>query len=267
MQKSVAQSKTLFLLKWIGIVMLLLALMSPVKDEEVTLPPELGYDIALLLDASQSMQAQGFDSTNRASTRFDAVQNIVGSFIKERQNDNIGIVVFGQYSFVASPLTYDQDILSTVVDQLYIGMAGKYTALYESLAQSVNLLQGSKAKSKIAILLTDGHNTPGGKIPLDVAMDLAKKEGIKIYTIGIGRANEYNGELLNYIAQETGGEAFGANNSEQLKRIYEHIDILEKSEIEKESFEYLSYFNIYPLFAAFFSLLAYVFLRNKRGSA
>ena len=245
--------------------MMIIALMSPVKDEEIMLDPQQGYDIALVLDVSQSMSAQGFNPNNPRANRFDAVKEIVSDFIKKRKNDNLGLVVFGQYSFVASPLTYDQDILARVVDQLYIGMAGKYTALYEALAQSVNLLKDSKAKSKIATLLTYGHNTPGGKIPLDIAIELAKKEGIKVYPIGIGARGEFNAQVLNTIAKETCGVAFAAQSAGQLKQIYKKIDELEKSEIERESYSYVKYYYMYPLFIAFLSLLLFVYLRNKKG--
>ncbi len=264
-KQSMSQSKVLFFLKWMGIVMLILALMSPVKDEEIMLDPQQGYDIALVLDVSESMRTGGFNPDNPRESRFEAVKTIVSDFIKKREHDNLGLVVFGQYSFVASPLTYDQDILSRVVKQLYVGMAGRYTALYEALAQSVNLLKDSKAKSKVAILLTDGYNTPGGKIPLDIAIKLAKKEGIKVYPIGIGNRGEFNAEVLNKIAKETGGVAFGAYSSKQLKEIYKKIDKLEKSEIQRESYSYIKYYYMYPLFLGFLSLLAFVYLRNKKG--
>ncbi|HFU74366.1 MAG TPA: VWA domain-containing protein, partial [Helicobacteraceae bacterium] len=199
--------------------------------------------------------------------RFRVVQHIVQDFIKERVNDNLGIVVFGKYSFIASPLTYDQDILSQVLNQLHIGMAGQYTALYEALAQSVNLLKNSKASTKIAILLTDGHNTPGGKIPLDVALDLAKQEKVRVYTIGIGGPTEYNGALLDHIAQETGGKAFGAQTANQLQRIYKEIDRLEKSEIEAQSYTYKVYYFFYPLFVGLIALIGFVYLRNRKDFA
>ena len=266
-RESVNASKLLLFLKWLGIVMLVLALMSPVKDKEVQVEPNQGYDIALVLDASQSMSAKGFDEKELSRNRFDAVQEIVGDFIRERTNDNLGVVVFGKYSFVAAPLTYDQMILKQVVDQLYIGIAGKFTALYEAIAQSVNLMKESGAKSKVAIILTDGHNTPGGKVPLDVALELAKKEQIRVYTIGIGGTNEYNGALLKEIADETGGVAFAARSAAELKQVYEKIDELEKSEIETNSYTYKSYYYPYPVFIGLFSLLFYVYLRNKRGWA
>ena len=266
MQQSVSSSKLLFFLKWIAIVMMIFALMSPVKDEPYELEPKDGYEIALILDASQSMQARGFDRNNPNLTRFDAVKEIVGDFIQTRENDNLGLVVFGAYSFIASPLTYDEHILQRIVSQLQIGMAGKYTALYESLAQGVNLLKMTESNSKVAILLTDGFSTKEvDKIPLDVALDMAKKEGIKVYPIGIGQSHEYNKKVLLKIAEETGGVAFGASSASQLEDIYEKIDSLEKSEIKSETFTYLKYYYMYPLFIAIISLMLYVYLRNKRG--
>jgi Ca-activated chloride channel family protein len=145
-------------------------------------------------------------------------------------------------------------------------MAGKYTALYESLAQGVNLLKMNKSNSKVAILLTDGYNSPENSFPFDVAIDLAKKEGIKVYPIGVGNPNEYNRKVLLRIAEGTGGVAFGASSATELLEIYKKIDELEKSEIKNETFTYLNYYYIYPLFIAFISLMLYIFLRNRRSA-
>ncbi|MCW8895247.1 VWA domain-containing protein [Sulfurimonas sp.] len=268
LKQSVSASKTLFFLKWLGIVMLILALMSPVKDEPYELEPKEGYEIALILDASESMKAQGFDARNEQLTRFDVVKEIVGDFVSHRKSDNIGLVVFGQYSFIASPLTYDENILNKIVSQLYIGMAGKYTALNTSLAQGVNLLKMSKSKSKVAILLTDGYSTKEiDKIPLDIALQMAKKEGVKVYPIGIGMPHEYNQNVLLKIAEDTGGVAFGASSAAELKEVYKKIDELEKSEIKSESFTYIKYYYAFPLFVSLISLMLYIFLRNRRGYA
>jgi Ca-activated chloride channel family protein len=268
LKQSVSSSKTLFFLKWLGIVMLILSLMSPVKDTPYELKPKNGYELALILDASQSMQEQGFDSNNMSLNKFDVVKNIVGDFISKRKNDNIGLVVFGAYSFIASPLTYDENILNKIVAQLQIGMAGNYTALYTSLAQGVNLLKMTESKSKVAILLTDGYSTAGAdSVPLDVAIELAKKEGVKVYTIGIGRPGDYNQGVLVKIADETGGVAFGASSASELKEVYKKIDKLEKSEIDNKTFTYINYYYIYPLFIALISLMLYIYLRNKRSRA
>ncbi|MDQ7043472.1 MAG: VWA domain-containing protein [Sulfurimonas sp.] len=266
MQKGITTSKLPLFLKWLGITMMILALSSPVKDEPYELEPKKGHEIAIIIDASQSMQARGFDVNNPGITRFDVVKLIVSDFIKNRKTDNMGLVVFGAYSFIASPLTYDENILARIVGQLQIGMAGKYTALYESLAQGVNLLKMSESKSKIAILLTDGYSSPNvDKIPLDVALEMAKKEGVKVYPIGIGNRQEYNAAVLLKIAKETGGVAFGASNGDELKAVYDKIDELEKVEIKNETYTYLKYYYIYPLFIGFLALMFYIYLKNRDG--
>ena len=268
LKNSIGVSKIILFLKWLGIVTMIIALMSPVKDEPYEIEPKEGYEIALILDASESMKAQGFDSNNRYLTRFDVVKEIVNDFIAKRKNDNIGLVVFGAFSFIASPLTYDENILSKIVSRLYISMAGKFTALNTSIAQGVNLLKNGSSKTKIAILLTDGHSSAEiDKIPLDVALDLVKKEGIKVYPIGIGMPHEYNRDVLLKIANESGGVAFGASSAVELKEVYKRIDELEKSKIKGESFNYTRYYYQLPLFLSFLSLMLYVYLRNKRGSA
>lgn len=264
MKNSVSTSKLLFLLKWLGIVMLILALSSPVKDEPYELEPKDGYEIGLLIDASDSMRERGFDRLNGNLSRFDVVKVIVSDFIKDRENDNIGLVVFGEYSFIASPLTYDKNILNKIVSKLYLGIAKYKTALYDSLAQGVNLLKNSKSKDKILILLTDGKNT-AGKIPFDIALDMAKKENIKVYPIGIGMPGEYSQRVLIEIAKETGGVAFEASSASQLQEVYKKIDELEKSEIKNETFTYMHYYYFYPLFLGFISLMLYIYFRNKRG--
>lgn len=251
-------------LKWLGVISLVIALASPYSEEEIELDPREGYDIVLLLDASQSMRARGFDENSRELNRFDVVKNIVDDFIKERSNDNLGMIVFGSYAFVASPITYDKHILSKLLDQLYIKVAGPKTAIYDAIAQTVTLLHENEAKSKIAILLTDGQNT-AGTIPYETAISLAQREGLKIYTIGIGRPGEFDERVLSKIAQETGGEAFSAYSSSQLKEIYEEINNLEKSEIKAQKYLHKTHFYIYFLFISLMSLIFYLVLRAKRG--
>ena len=265
-KETLSKSKLLFMLKWLSIVMLIFAFMSPVKDTPYEMAPKEGYDIALILDSSDSMSKKGFDRADMDATKFDAVKSIVNDFIEKREDDNIGLVVFGAYSFIASPLTYDKNIVQKVLDELYISIAGQYTALYDSLAQGVDLLKKSKAKTKIAILLTDGYNTPEAtKIPLHVALEMAKKEKVKVYTIGVGDEGDFDKTLLEDIAKTTGAKSYGASDASELQLIYNDIDKLEKSQIKSQNFTDVKYFYFYPLFFGVLSLMAYVFLINKRG--
>jgi len=240
---------------------------SPVKDIEYEVTPKQGHEIVLVLDTSESMSQRGFDMANSNLTRFDVVKEIVSDFIEERKEDNKGMVVFGAFSFIASPLTYDTHILKQILSRLDIGIAGKYTALYTALAQGVNLLKMSDAKSKVIILLTDGYSTPQvDKIPLNVVLDMLKKEHIKVYPIGIGKNGEYNKKVLLKIAKETNGVAFGAKSANELSEVYKKINELEKSDIKTQKYTQKQYFFQFPLFVALLSLMFYIYLLNKRGS-
>ena len=250
--------------KFIAITGLLLALASPYKSKHIDITPKQGFDIGLLLDASESMLERGFDMSNRRLDRFDVVKNVVSDFAKKRINDNLGVVVFGQFAFIAAPLTFDKAIISDIVKRLRVGIAGRSTAIYDALGQGVNLLRKSKAKTKILILLTDGRNT-SFNASLDDVLHLAQKYEVKVYTIGIGREGEYNQILLHKIAAETKGKTFSARSGEELTEIYAEIDRLEKSEIKSKSFEKRIYYYHYPLAIAIFALILFILFR-QRGS-
>lgn len=251
-------------LKWTAIIMLVIALAAPYSARHIDITPKEGFDIALLLDASLSMREQGFERANMALSRFDVVKTIVADFVKKRDNDNLGLVVFGEFAFIASPLTYDKKILSDIVNRLQIGMAGKATAIYDALGQGVKLLKNSQAKTKIAILLTDGQNT-AFNVGLDDVLKMAKKYDIRIYTVGIGYEGEFNQVLLNNIASQTGGRMYKAHSGEELSSVYTHIDTLEKSQIKSQSFEKRTYYYHLPLTLAIASLLGFLWVRFYRS--
>jgi len=261
---TLGSSMLLTFLKWLGIVALVISIASPYKEAEIQLEPKEGYDIVLMLDSSNSMKRRGFDNNQRELNRFEVIQNIVNDFIKQRPNDNLGMIVFGTYAFVASPITYDKKILSKLLKQLHIGVAGPNTAIFDAIAQSVTLIHENEAKSKIAILLTDGRNT-AGNIPYDAAISLAKREGMKIYTIGIGRLGEFDEPLLNKIATDTGAASFSAYSADQLEEIYKEINKIEKSELKSEKYMHKSYYYTYFLFVSLMSLMFYLVLRSKKG--
>lgn len=251
-------------LKLITLLGLLTALASPYKAKHIDITPKQGFDIALLLDASESMLERGFDRQDRRLNRFDVVKNVVSDFAKNRINDNLGVVVFGQFAFIAAPLTFDKNIISDIVKRLDVGIAGRSTAIFDAVGQGVNLLRKSKAKTKLMILLTDGQNT-SLNASLEDVLHLAQKYEVKIYTIGIGREGEYNKNLLHKIASETQGKSFNARSGRELLAIYKEIDRLEKSEIKSKSFEKRTYYYHYPLALALLSLFAFLLLRHQKG--
>ncbi|WP_457594966.1 vWA domain-containing protein [Hydrogenimonas sp.] len=240
-------------LRFAAFAMLVTALASPVERSSVAIQNDKGYEISLILDASGSMAQNG---------KFDIVKRIVEAFVKERRHDRIGLTIFADFAYVAVPLTYDKASLLRLLDKVEVGIAGtSRTALYEALFMSTKLFKDSHAKNKIAILLTDGMDN-AGTVPLDVAINTAKRYGIKVYTIGVGQPGDFNPYVLERIAKETGGRYFDADSVEKLKAVYRTIDRLEKSEIKADRYIKKSYFYIWPLAAGLLLTLVILFRRR-----
>jgi len=257
-------SSFLNVLKWIGVVSAVIALASPVITKSYTNSKKEGRDIVLILDSSDSMRQRGFDPTDIMRNKFDVVKDVVGDFIEKRKNDRIGMVTFADIAFIASPLTFEKKFLTDITKMQKMGIAGKRTAINDAVVQSYNLLSKSKAKSKIAILLTDGVDNMS-KIPFPDVKNLIEKRDIKLYAIGIGDERDYNGAYLKALADAGHGEAYGARDAKTLEKIYEEIDKLEATKIDDKKIVQHTYLYIYPLFLAILSLLLFMYLRNSRG--
>ncbi len=262
---SLKPSYWLWVLKWISISLLLTALMSPVRDEAYQPESAPGYAMTLVVDASASMRNGDFDLADRTRSRFEAVQEILRDFVAHRRSNTIGMVVFGTHAFVASPPTSDLQTLSTIIDRLYVGIAGKYTALYEAIAKGIFLLQRSESAEKVVIVLTDGRNTPGAPVSAEVAESLAEKEGVRIYAVLIGEAPAAQETALSTLAEQSGGAFFTATDAKALESVYAKINRLEKSPQRAPAITVKAYYYIYPLFAGFLTLLLYVYWRNRRA--
>ncbi|BCD61590.1 hypothetical protein NitYY0826_C0449 [Nitratiruptor sp. YY08-26] len=251
-------------LKAVAIFGLIFSLAGPMAIDKSVELKKKGYDIVLALDASGSMREKGFDENNPFKTKFEVVKELVKDFIKKRVNDNIGVVIFGSFSYIASPLSFNKDVVNKILDYLDIGIAGQKTAISDALIESISMLKDSKAKSKVIILLTDGIDT-ASKTPISVAMKMAKKYHIKIYTIGIGQRRGIDERLLSWIAEESGGEYFFARTAKDLHKVYATIDKLEKSEIRGKEFVKKAELYPYVLFVAILALLGYIYIYSKRG--
>jgi Ca-activated chloride channel family protein len=223
-----------------------------------------GVDIMLCLDTSGSMQALDFRLNHEPVSRLTAVKKVVSEFIKKREMDRIGLVVFGEEAFTQSPLTLDKGLLLSLVDRMKIGMAGDRTAIGSAIAIGAKRLKDLKAKSKILILLTDGRNNAGDITPEESA-EAARALGVKIYTIGVGgkgpapfKVNTVFGprlvhqqvdldeETLTKIASTGGGQYFRAADSKELSKIYDIVDRQEKTEIKVK--EFFHFRELYPYF-------------------
>jgi len=253
-------------LRTIVLVLLVLAAARPQLynvSREVRSP---GVDIMLSLDTSGSMRALDFKLDDDPVTRLTAVKKVVSDFIKKRQADRIGLVVFGEEAFTQSPLTMDKGLLLSLVEKMEIGMAGDTTSIGSGIAIAGKRLKDLKAKAKILILLTDGRHNAGSITPEEAA-DAAHALGVKIYTIGVGgigpapfrvqtmfgtRIVQQNVDLdeatLKKVAGIGGGKYFRAANSKELSEIYEIIDREEKTEVKVKEFFYFK--ELYPWFLA-----------------
>ncbi len=219
-----------------------------------------GIDIAMLLDISGSMLAEDF-----SPNRIDAAKTVAQDFIDGRQHDRIGLVIFAGQSFTQCPMTLDYRVLKNLLRQVKPGMVEDGTAIGMAIAQGVNRLKDSKAKSKVMILLTDGVNNRGEIDPL-TASQIAQTFNIRIYTIGVGTIGEapypvqtpfgiryqnmpvdVDEKTLQQIASMTDGRYFRATNNRALKEIYAEIDTLEKTRIEVKA--YKSYTELFTLWA------------------
>lgn len=211
-----------------------------------------GTDIVMALDISTSMLARDFKPD-----RFEAAKEIAAKFVSGRESDNMGLVIFAGESFTAVPMTTDRRLLANYISDMRMGMLQDGTAIGDGLATAINRIKEGKAKSKSIILLTDGSNNTGNVAPLTAA-EIAKKLGIKVYTIGIGTngnapypaENEF-GRLtfvnmpvvideatLKSIASTTGGKYFRATGNAVLSQIFHEIDALEKSQIDVRNFSH-----------------------------
>ena len=264
LQSKRSKSRLLEILKWLGIVSLLLALSSPVMTKSYKDTKKKGRDIMLVIDSSGSMNQRGFDRADPMKNKFDVVKEVVWDFIDKRKKDRLGLITFADVAFVASPLTFENAFLQDIIKMQELGIAGRKTAINDALLQTYTILSKSDAKSKIAILLTDGIENMS-KISLEDILGVIKKSTIRLYTIGIGNYGDFDVRYLQKLAKAGKGKFFAANNKEALKNIYSEIDALEATKIKSKKIVQHTYLYIYPLFAAIILLLLFLYFKTAKG--
>lgn len=231
------------ILKWTTIIFAITALSTPILTKGVKSLKEESIDIVLSLDTSGSMISTGLNEDNDEQNRWDVVRDVVKEFIAVRQKDRIALVIFGDSSWVASPLSYDNQAQIDILKQVFIGVAGKSTALIDSIVTSISILKKSKNPSRVIILLSDGDDT-ASKVPLNIALKFAKRHKIKIYTVSIG---ESNNNMLQLISQESGAKNFIASSKKDLTKIYESINMLERHESDRNKIQVIEHLYAYFL--------------------
>ena len=257
-------------LRVLAITFIILALARPQASNSWRTQNSEGIDIMMALDISGTMMAEDLKPN-----RLEAAKTVATEFILSRPNDNIGLVVFASESFTQCPLTIDHAVLINLFKGVNYGLIEDGTAIGLGLANAINRIKDSKAKSKVIILLTDGSNNRGDIAPITAA-EIAKTFGLRVYTIGVGSSgivnvpvqtpigiqyqqmqSEFDEKSLQKIANMTGGKYFRASDNSKLRRIYQEIDQLEKTKISVREFSKKNeqFF--------LFSLLAFIFLISE----
>lgn len=235
-----------FVLRMLAVSLLIVVLARPQSTSSWQDVTTEGIDIVMAIDISGSMQAEDFKPN-----RLEAAKKVAKTFIGNRPNDRLGLVIFAGESFTQCPLTTDHSVILNLFNDVKSGMLEDGTAIGMGLATSVKRLKDSEAISKVVILLTDGDNNSGSIAPATAA-EIAKEFGVRVYTIGVGTRGmapfpvvdpfgrtryqdmevKINEELLTRIAQMTDGKYFRATDNESLEAVYKEIDELERSKID-----------------------------------
>ena len=244
---SVKAMPLLKVLRFVALSLLIITLARPQLSQSREYSIAQGIDILLTLDTSESMRAEDFVGANRIET----AKSVIKEFLARRENDRIGLVTFAGESFTLCPLTLDYSVLTELLNDVEIGQLEDGTAIGDALATATQRLRTSTSKTKIVILLTDGENNAGSIAP-ETAAGLAAADGIKVYTIGMGKeggaripyadttfGKRYR-EVLTYldegtlkqIANVTGGRYFRATDTQSLQQIYAEINRFEKTEFK-----------------------------------
>ena len=264
-----------FWLRCLAIFCLIIALARPRTRFTEQQTEGEGIDIVMCFDISGSMTEKDFEPN-----RLEAAKEVGIQFVNGRPGDRIGVVIFSNQSFTLCPVTIDHNAVVSQINNVQSGyLQDEGTAIGSGLATSVDRLRHSTAKSKIVILLTDGVDF-GGVIPPDIARDMAKLYGIRVYTIGIGSEREidevvntpmgpvtqkkkleFNEGLLQSLAKETHGQYFHATDKGALQKIYTSIDQLEKSTIKTTTYPRFTDQYFWPLLAGLIFLMLEMILR------
>jgi Ca-activated chloride channel family protein len=245
--------------------LMVLALAQPFSYDSTSNQHKKGRDLILAIDASGSMAQSGFNENDRFKTKYSSTIELAQTFANRRFDDNMGVVVFGTFAYTASPLTYDLKSLNYLLNMTTVGIAGESTAIGDAIMQSLRTLSFGEAQSKAIVLLTDGYHNAGRNSPQQ-AVEKAKEQGVKIYTIGIGKKSDYDVALLETISKETNAKSYSATSSAELQEVFKHIENLEPSPIRSENYLNQKLLIIFPLGLVFILLLLWVLYDHRRNA-
>ncbi len=283
-------SKAPLLLGVLAWVMLLIAASGPRWVGDAIELPVSGRDTLLAVDLSESMTIKDLHLNGHEADRLEVIKDVVSKFIDGRKGDRLGLILFGSQAYLQTPLTFDIETVRRLLEEATIGIAGPKTAIGDAIGLGVRQLRKRPQDQRVLILLTDGANTEGQLSPIKAA-ELAAKEKVTIYTIGVGADEMYipgafgtrfgaqmvnpsadlDEDSLKRIASLTGGQYFRARSAQELKQVYSLINNLEPIELSKETFRPVRELFYWPLGLAFIlccliAALKVIPARKKEGN-
>ncbi len=246
---------------WLCWICLLAAASSPRLVSQPGKKPKTVRSFLIAADISFSMAETDWIVHGKRMSRWEAVKLLMKDFVLKRKSDQVALVVFGSNAYLQAPLTTDLPMISWLLDQTEVGMAGQMTNIGDAITFSMKILEKDTVPQKVMLLLTDGVDTGTDLLPLDAA-HAAGKDSIVIYTMGIGTTHKGSGydldeKTLKGIAAATGGQYFNAMNEGELAKVYETLDKLTPVTYEAEQYEPVTLLYFYPLAAAVLLGLAF----------
>lgn len=229
--------------------------------------PKTVRSFLIAADISFSMAQTDWVVNGRRMSRWEAVKALMKDFIAKRESDQMALVVFGSNAYIQAPLTTDLPMITWLLDQTEVGMAGQMTNIGDAIAYSVKILKQDTLRQKVMLLITDGVDTGTDLLPLDAA-NMAGKDSITIYTMGIGKASGSGGydldePTLKAIAANTRGRYFNALDEKDLSGIYKALDQLTPVVYQEESYQPVTLLYYYPLAAGVILALAFQFISGS----
>jgi len=269
-----AKRKSFIVILLIAWLSLIVAAANPQWLGKAIALPTAGRDIMLAVDLSGSMRMPDMVWHHRNVTRLQVVKALGADFIKSRQGDRLGLILFGTRAYLQTPLTFDAHTVAAMLQDASSGLAGQYTAIGDAIGLAIKRLQHSKKGNRVLILLTDGQSNTGAVEPL-AAAKMAAKYGIRIYTIGLGAkelvvpgffgnqvvnpSQDLDVTVLKDIAKITGGLYFRAEDGADLQSIYRRIDAVEPVISDKRYFRPITHLYPWPLsLAVLLSFIAFL---------
>jgi Ca-activated chloride channel family protein len=261
------------LLRWIIFLLIWILVISALASPQITGEPEMkvknSRNFLVVADISFSMAQKDWEIEGEKVRRWDAVKEVMYDFIEKREGDRMGLIFFGTNAYIQAPFTADLPTVRQLLDEADVGMAGQMTHIGKAITKGVEMFVRDTIETKVMLLLTDGVDAGTEILPLDAA-DLAQKDAVIVYTVGIGTPGTGGSDLdektLQEIAEMTGGRYFLAKDKERLQEIYAELDNLEPIEFEEELNKPATLLYCYPLAAALFLLLIFALIFSVRNA-